>query len=82
MIWLFERGADVLRLETRVDNASGEYVLVSTWTEGPPQVERFRDFGTYEARILALEAKLAAEQWLQVGSPTILFDGWRGPIPN
>ncbi len=82
MIWLFERGAEVLRLETRVDNASGEYVLVSTWTEGPPKVERFRDYGSYEARIRALEAKLASEHWLQVGSPTILSDGWRGPIPN
>ena len=82
MIWLFERGADVLRLETRVDNSSGEYVLVSIWTEGAPQVERFRDYDTYEARIRALEAKLAADHWIQVGSPTILSDGWRGPIPN
>lgn len=82
MIWLFERGAEVLRLETRVDNTSGEYVLVSTWTEGASEIERFRDYAAYEARIHALEARLAAEHWVQVGSPTILSDGWRGPIPN
>src|SRR3982751_5386247 len=39
MIWLFERGDEVLRLETRVDNASGEYVLVSTWSGSDTQIE-------------------------------------------
>ncbi|MEP6593844.1 MAG: hypothetical protein ABJC51_09130 [Acidobacteriota bacterium] len=82
MIWLFARGDEVLRLETRVDNASGEYVLVSTWSEGPAKVERFSDYETYDTRVRLLEARLDAEHWIQVGSPTILSDGWRGPIPN
>ncbi len=82
MIWLFARGSEVLRLETRIDNASGEYILVSTWTDAPPRVERFLDYDAYDARVRELEARLAEEHWLQVGSPTILADGWRGPIPN
>ena len=82
MIWLFERGDEVLRLETRVDNASGEYVLVSTWSESETKIERYRDHGEYQARILALEGQLAADHWAQVGSPQILSDGWRGPMAN
>ena len=82
MIWLFARGDEVLRLETRIDNASGEYVLVSTWSDDPAKVERFRDYDAFDARVRLLEARLGAEHWLQVGSPSILPDGWRGPIPN
>lgn len=82
MIWLFERGAEVVRIETRVDRATGDYVLVSTWTAGDPKIERFRDQAAYQSRIAALEARLASEHWIQVGSPTILPDGWRGPIAN
>ena len=43
MIWTFERGDEVLRLETRIDNATGEYLIVSMWAERPPEIERFRD---------------------------------------
>jgi hypothetical protein len=82
MIWLFERGDEVVRLETRVDNASGEYVLVSTWADSPPRIERYRDYAKYQARVLALEGQLAADHWTQVGGPTILSDGWRGPMSN
>jgi hypothetical protein len=82
MIWLFERGDEVLRLETRVDNGSGEYVLVSTWSDSAPRIERFQDYEAYHTRLLALEGQLAADHWTQVGSPTILSDGWRGPLSN
>lgn len=82
MIWLFERGDEVLRLETRIDNASGEYVLVSTWADSAPRIERFHDYAEYQARLLALEGQLAVDHWTQVGSPTILSDGWRGPLSN
>lgn len=82
MIWLFERGDEVVRLETRVDNPSGEYVLVITRADSPPTIERFRDLGAYDARIRALEGQLAADHWAQVGSPTILSDGWRGPAAH
>ena len=82
MIWLFERGDDVVRLETRFENATGEYVVVIAWAAREAETERFSDYDTFHARILALETQLDAEHWAQAGSPTILPRGWRGPIPH
>lgn len=82
MIWTFERGDEVLRLETRIDNATGEYLIVSMWAERPSEIERFRDPMQYDLRIRTLEAQLTANQWCQIGSPHILSDGWRGPMAN
>jgi hypothetical protein len=79
VIWTFERGDEVVRVETRIDNATGEYVIVGTWAGGRSETERFQDPAQFEARILALEAQLAADNWSLVGSPNILSDGWRGP---
>lgn len=55
---------------------------VSTWSDGPARVGRFRDYDAYDARVRQREARLDAEHWIQVGSPTLLPDDWRGPIPN
>ena len=82
MIWSFERGDEVIRLETRIDNGQGDYILVIEWAERPPETERFTDYGAYHARLLALESQLAADNWTQIGSPKILADGWRGPIDH
>ena len=82
MIWTFERNDEVVRLETRIDNITGEYLLVCAWAERSPEMERFRDRAEFEFRIRALEAYLAADQWSQVGDPTILSDGWRGPVAH
>ena len=76
MIWLFERGREVLRLETRFDAAGDEYVLVVVWSDRV-ETERFIDSAAFDSRLRALEQQLAAEQWVQVGSPTIVADGWR-----
>ena len=80
MIWLFERGDEIVRLETRVDNATGEYVAVIAWAESPPVTERFRGYEAFHGRMLELEGQLAADHWTQIGPPTIKLDGWRGPI--
>jgi len=82
MIWSFERGDEVIRLETRIDNGRGDYILVIEWAERPPETERFTDYAAYHTRLLALEAQLAADNWTQIGGPRILEDGWRGPIPH
>jgi hypothetical protein len=82
MIWSFERGDAVIRLETRVDTREGDYILVIGWAERPPETERFADYDTYHARLLALEAQLTADNWTLIGGPRILADGWRGPIPH
>lgn len=77
MIWLFERGAEALRLETRFDSILDEYVLVVVWSDTRVDTERFRDAAEFDARLRALERQLAAEHWMQVGPPTILSDGWK-----
>ena len=81
MIWLFERGAEIVRLVTRYDDASKEYSVVIEWTDGRSERESFTDLVTFDAWIVALERQLAAEHWtLRAGSPEILADGWRGPM--
>ena len=41
MIWLFERGNEAIRIETRKE--VGEFVLTVYWHDGQCQVERFAD---------------------------------------
>jgi hypothetical protein len=82
MIWSFERGDEVIRLETRIDNSKGDYILVIEWAERPPETERFTDYAAYQARLMALVGELAADRWTLIGGPIILADGWRGPIPH
>ncbi len=79
MIWLYQRGEQAVRLETRFDKSAEEYTVEITWAEGPPQTERFTDFAEFHARILALEFQLDSEHWLQVGPPSIIPGDWRGP---
>lgn len=81
MVWLFERGAEVVRLATRYDEAAKEYTLAVEWTDGRSEKEAFTDLEAFHSRILSLERQLAAEHWtLRAGSPQILADGWRGPM--
>jgi hypothetical protein len=82
MIWRFERGDEVVRVETRVDNTSGEYVVEIAWAGRPPETERFQDNPAFRARILELESQLAVDHWTQVGGPTLSWDGWRGPVTH
>jgi len=82
MIWFFARGNEAVRVETRFDNSSREYVLEVGWANRPLETERFRDHAAFEARVAKVEARLRNESWAQVGGPEILPDGWRGPFTN
>jgi hypothetical protein len=77
MVWLFERGDQSLRLETRYDSAAGDYALVIHHEEGAPQVEHFKDEIAFRGRLAALEAQLRAERWTASGPPVLLKDGWK-----
>jgi hypothetical protein len=78
MIWMFERGGESLRLETRYDNATSEFVLIRHQLTGEPQVERFRDEMAFGQRLEVLEKQLTTEHWnLQQGGPVVLRDGWK-----
>jgi len=83
MIWLYERGPDVLRIETRFDNASSEFELVWHRPDGSSESERFPTEAAFKARLDAVEASLRTEQWNITGAPQVLPDGWRngGPKP-
>jgi hypothetical protein len=83
MIWLFERGDEVVRLETRIDAVTKEYVVAIAWADRPDGIERYEDLSLFRARILALEQQLASEHWSQrADSPTLLADLWRGPFAS
>jgi len=76
MLWIYERSNQTLRIETRYDNATKEYVLITRRVDGTEQVERFLDGPSFQARLASLERQLDAEQW-QNRSVTALHDGWR-----
>ena len=82
MVWFFARGNDSVRVETRFDNSSREYVLEVAWADRPLQTERFGDLDAFEARVRTVEQQLKAEAWAQVGQVEILEDGWRGPFTS
>jgi hypothetical protein len=77
MIWLYERGREVVRLETRFDSGTNEYVLVVVWSDNRVKVERFNDPTAFNTRLRILEQQLATDHWVQAGAPTILADGWK-----
>jgi hypothetical protein len=82
MVWFFSRGNDSVKVETRFDNSSREFVLEVAWGDRPVEAERFAELSTFQARVLAVEAELEAGAWAQVGNPEILPHGWRGPFTN
>ena len=77
MVYLFERGAESLRLETLYDKATGEYVLITRLPNRSQQTERFTNAAAFQARLAAIEAGLHGERWAQVGPPVPLVEGWR-----
>jgi hypothetical protein len=78
MIWMYERGAEVLRIETRFDAAASLFELIWHRPDGTNQVEKFSTESAYRVRLESVEEKLRTERWQQAGSPQILRDGWKG----
>jgi hypothetical protein len=77
MIWIFEREPEeTLRLETRYDNDTSEFVLIMHRPIGGPQIERFTDAVTFRERLEILETQLEADRWKPKG-PVFLHDGWK-----
>lgn len=77
MIWMYERGAEVLRIETRFDKASSAYELIWHRHDGTHTTEQFLSEASFRVRLVAVEAALKTDQWLTSGPPQILKDGWR-----
>jgi hypothetical protein len=82
MVWFYERTGASLRIETRFDSATGEYVLQVERPGKPTTTERFRNAQAFEMRVVSIEQHLMAERWTQVGGPEILPHGWRGDFTH
>jgi len=76
MVWFYRRKAQALTLETRFENATGEYVATVTGRGGPPMTVRFASSEAFRDWLLAQERELLAEQWTADGAH-VLPDGWR-----
>ena len=78
MIWMYERNAEVLRIETRFDAASSRFELIWHRPDGTSQVEEFAAEAAFRSRLESVESALKIEHWHQAGSPQILREGWKG----
>ena len=76
MLWTYERSKQTLRIETRFDNATNEYVLIIRRPDATEQVERFRDAASFKTRLDSLERQLDTEEW-ENRSVIALHDGWK-----
>ena len=63
MVWFFERGEELLRVETLLDRAAGEFVLRVHRPGEALGVETFTDEEAFQARLDALQAQLGSESW-------------------
>ena len=77
MIWLYERGPESSRLETRFDNTSAEFELIWHRPDGTAESERFATEALFRARLARVEADLKSEHWNINGSPQVVSDGWK-----
>ena len=77
MIWLYQRDNEALQLETRFDNATGEFVLIQQRPGNTEITERFSSEDAFRARLQALSAALDEERWHRNGPPLLLNDGWK-----
>jgi hypothetical protein len=77
MIWIFKREHESLRLETRYDKETSEYVLIVHSPDGRQEIERFNDGATFQTRLDTLDKRLSRENWSYVGAPVLLRDGWK-----
>ena len=82
MLWFFDRGAEVLEIETRYDNDTSEYVLEVRAPIDAPTTERFTDAVTLQSRLLEIEQGLSGQRWRRSGPPVMLPDGWPDRTPS
>jgi hypothetical protein len=67
MLWFYERDTIVLRLETRYDNATAEYVALLHHPDGRQELQRFNKPEAFRQWLVALDQTLAADQWTRKG---------------
>lgn len=81
MIWLYEKNENALRIETRYDNQTREYVLTVHRADGS-ETERYAALETFRQRLLALEKTLVDQRWRRAGPPLFDPEGWPSDRPS
>ena len=81
MLWFYRRERDTLRVETRFDNQTAEYVLIIHWPDGPHE-ERFSTHAEFRESLAALETRLGTERSATDTRPKIFRDGWPDKRPT
>ncbi len=81
MLWFFERNDEQVKLETRFDNDTQEYVAIVRWPDGREQEERCSTAAAFRSRLLQLERELEIERWRSTGPMIVLPDGWPDKRP-
>lgn len=76
MLWFFERDDESLRLETRYDNDTSEFVVIVRHPDGREHAERCTDSEEYGAWLETFERNLEHQHWTRRGGPLIMPDGW------
>jgi hypothetical protein len=81
MLWFFERDDEQVKLETRFDNDTQEYLAIVRWPDGREQTDRCSTAEAFRTRLLALERELENERWHRTGPMIVLPDGWPDKRP-
>ena len=76
MVWFFDRDAESLRLETRFDNDTSEFVGVVRYPNGQGVERRFMNGEEFRKWLEAFESALAGERWQGRRGPITLPYGW------
>jgi hypothetical protein len=77
MLWFFERDEHSLHLETRYDDDTSEYVVMTRYSDGREQTERFTKANKFRSWLVEFDQNLETQQWtLRRGGPVVLPDGW------
>ena len=82
MLWFFDRGAEVIEVETRYDNETSEYVVEVRAPAAAPATELFPNAVTFQKRLAEIEEGLSGQRWRRNGPPVILPDGWPDKTPS
>jgi hypothetical protein len=78
MLWFYTRDHDSLRVETRYDPDTFEYVGILTDRDGREDTRRFPTAKAFREWLVSLDERLLAEQWAQDGAPYSLPSGSPG----
>ena len=81
MLWFYKRDRASLRLETRYDNQTKEYVAVVFHPDGRRDTERFDRREAFSHWLRGFETRLQEEHWKSDGPAHVLPDGWPDKPP-